>query len=214
MREYAKNRGLVVVEEYVDHGVSGAKQRRPRLDALMAAAKKGVFDSVIVWKFDRFARNTRHLVRALEEFQALGIHFISHTESIDTSTPMGRMVFTVLGAVAELERSLIGERVASGLARARKHGKQLGLPRVIVDREVRQLQKDGYSVRAIAVQSVVQARTVPLVWAGIGIPRPGLAPVTTPRHPDDYLIPSPADPLTNSAAKCWRRGDPARQVVE
>jgi len=161
LREYAKNRGLTVVEEFVDHGVSGAKEKRARLDALMAAARKGQFDSVIVWKFDRFARSTRHLVQALEEFQSLGIHFISLTEAIDTSTPMGRMVFTVLGAVAELERSLICERVASGLARARKQGKQLGRPKVIVDRErVRQLQKQGHSVRAIASQLHLSKSTV------------------------------------------------------
>src|SRR5262245_4319977 len=98
MREYAHHRGLTVIEEYVDHGVSGAKEKRPRLDALMKAARKGQFDGVIVWKFDRFARSTRHLVQALEEFQALGIHFVSLTEAVDTSTPMGRTVFTVLGA--------------------------------------------------------------------------------------------------------------------
>src|SRR6185295_19216890 len=145
LREYASNHGLTIVNEFVEHGISGAKERRPRLDALMADASKGKFDAVIVWKFDRFARSTRHLVQALEEFQSLGIHFVSLTEAIDTSTPMGRMVFTVLGAVAELERSLICERVASGLARARKQGKQLGRPKVIVDRErVRQLQKDGH----------------------------------------------------------------------
>lgn len=124
LRDYASNRGLTIVKEYVDHGVSGAKERRPQLDALMADARKGKFDAVLVWKFDRFARSTRHLVQALEEFQSLGIHFVSLTESIGTSTPMGRMIFTVLVAVAELERSLICERVASGLARARKQGKQ------------------------------------------------------------------------------------------
>jgi len=160
-REYAQNRGLTIVEEYIDHGVSGAKDRRPKLDALMAAARKGQFDTVIVWKFDRFARSVRHLVQALEEFQSLGIHFISLTEAIDTSTPMGRMVFTVLGAVAELERSLICERVTSGLVRARKQGKQLGRPKIIVDREqVRKLQKDGLSVRSIAAKLQVSKSTV------------------------------------------------------
>jgi len=161
LREYARNRGLAVVEEYVDHGVSGAKERRPRLDALMAAARKGAFDAVIVWKFDRFARSTRHLVQALEEFQTLGIHFISLTESIDTSTPMGRMIFTVLGAVAELERSLICERVTSGLARARKHGKTLGRPKTIVDRDrVRSMRQEGQSVRAIAAHLNLTKSTV------------------------------------------------------
>ena len=161
MRDYAQNRDLTIVEEFVDHSVSGAKDRRPRLDALMAAPRKGRFDTVIVWKFDRFARSVRHLVQALEEFHSLGIHFISLTEAIDTSTPMGRMVFTVLGAVAELERSLICERVTSGLARARKQGKQLGRPKVIVDREqVRRLQRDGFSVRAIAAKLQLSKSTV------------------------------------------------------
>jgi DNA invertase Pin-like site-specific DNA recombinase len=127
----------------------------------MAAARKGQFDGVMVWKWDRFARSTRHLVQALEEFQGLGIHFISLTEAIDTSTPMGRMVFTVLGAVAELEGDLIRERVAAGIARARKQGKQLGRPKVIVDREqVRKLHKDGRSVRAIAAQLQLSKSTV------------------------------------------------------
>jgi len=84
---------LTIVTEYTDHGVSGAKERRPGLDASMADARKGKFDAVLVWKFDRFARSTRHLVQALEEFQSLGVHFVSLTESIDTSTPMGRMIF-------------------------------------------------------------------------------------------------------------------------
>src|SRR5262249_15749595 len=97
--------------------------------------------------------STRHLSEALEEFQGLGIHFVSYTEAIDTSTPMGKMVFAVLGAVAELERDLIRERVAAGLARAKKQGTQLGRPKAIVDRgQVRKLQKDGLSLRAIAAQ--------------------------------------------------------------
>src|SRR5262249_53491593 len=84
LREYAQNRGLTVVEEFIDHGVSGAKDRRPRLDALMAAARKGQFDTVIVWEFDRFCRSVRHLVQALEEFPHPCIHFITLTEARDT----------------------------------------------------------------------------------------------------------------------------------
>jgi len=119
----------------------------------MTDARNGKFDCILVWKFDRFARSTRHLVTALEEFQALGIHFVSLTESIDTSTPMGRMVFTVLGAVAELERSLIVERVHAGLKRARKEGTTLGRPRLIVDREkVARLKSEGLSLRAIGTK--------------------------------------------------------------
>jgi DNA invertase Pin-like site-specific DNA recombinase len=99
----------------------------------MADAQRHEFDAVIVWKFDRFARSVSHLLRALETFQELGIDFVSLSESLDTSTPAGKMVFTVLGAVAELERSLIVERVKAGLRNARAKGKRLGPPRVILD---------------------------------------------------------------------------------
>ena len=91
------------------------------------------FDTVVVWKFDRFARSVSHLLRALETFRSLGIEFVSYSEAIDTSTPVGKMTFTVLGAVAELERSLIVERVHAGLRNAKAKGKRLGRPRVTVD---------------------------------------------------------------------------------
>jgi DNA invertase Pin-like site-specific DNA recombinase len=133
IREFAGHRGFVVIGEYVDVGISGLKDRRPELDRLMVDARHRRFDAILVARFDRFARSTRHLVLALEEFQALGIDFISLNESVDTSTPMGKMIFTVIGAVAELERSLIRERVVMGLNRARKQGTQLGRPRVYVN---------------------------------------------------------------------------------
>ena len=142
--EYAEHRGFVPIGEYVDIGISGSKDRRPELDRLMVDARHRRFDVILVARFDRFARSTRHLVNALEEFQALGIDFVSLSESIDTSTPMGRMVFTVIGAVAELERSLIRERVVMGLNRARKGGTRLGRPRVPVDAaEVTRLRVQG-----------------------------------------------------------------------
>ena len=126
LREYAANRGFEITEEYVDLGVSGSKDRRPALDRMMKDARTRTIDAVLVTRFDRFARSTKHLVTSLEEFQALGVDFVSLGESVDTSTPMGKMIFTVLGAVAELERSLIKERVAMGLERARKEGKPHG----------------------------------------------------------------------------------------
>ena len=117
----------------------------------MAAARKGQFDSVIVWKLDRFARSTRHLVQALEEFQSLAIHFISLTELIDRSTPMGCMVFTLLGAFAEFERSMIVERINYGLDRARRQGKKLGRREVIVSKDrIAQYRSEGKSMRWIA----------------------------------------------------------------
>src|SRR5215471_12495724 len=133
LREYAQHRGFEILGEYVDVGISGAKDRRPELDRLMTDARRRRFDVVLVARFDRFARSTKHLVLALEEFNALGVDFISLSESIDTSTPLGRMVFTVIGAVAELERSLVRERVVMGLNKARKCGTRLGRPRVQVN---------------------------------------------------------------------------------
>ena len=133
LKEFIAYRGWQFAGEYVDLGISGSKVRRPELDRLMADAHRHLFDVVIVWKFDRFARSVSHLLRALETFQELGIDFVSLSESLDTSTPAGKMVFTVLGAVAELERSLIVERVKAGLRNARAKGKRLGRPRVILD---------------------------------------------------------------------------------
>jgi DNA invertase Pin-like site-specific DNA recombinase len=115
LREYCKNRGWKIAGEFVDSGISGATDSRPQLNRLMADANRCRFDLVAVWDFSRFARSTSHLLRALESFSALGIGFVSLREQIDTSTPTGKMVFTILGSVAELERSLIGERVKAGL---------------------------------------------------------------------------------------------------
>jgi len=161
LRGYVQNRGWEITAECVDHGISGSKDSRPQLDRLMKDARARKLDVVIVARFDRFARSTRHLILALEEFQSLGVDFISLNESIDTSTAMGKMVFTVLGAVAELERNIIRERVTAGLRRAKKEGKTLGRPRVIVDREkVRQLHGHGSSVRIIANQLGLTKSTV------------------------------------------------------
>jgi len=151
--EYCERRGWAIAGEYVDIGISGAKDRRPELDRLMADAHKRHFDVVAVWKFDRFARSVSHLLRALDTFRVLGIEFVSLSESLDTATPAGRMVFTVLGAVAELERSLIAERVRAGLRNARAKGKRLGRPCMIVDRtKIDRLRSQGRTVREIATE--------------------------------------------------------------
>jgi DNA invertase Pin-like site-specific DNA recombinase len=151
LREYCQRRGLEIVREYVDSGISGSKESRPQLDRLMADAKRRYCDVVVVWKFDRFARSVSHLLRALETFQSLGIEFISLTEGIDTSSPVGKMIFTVLGSVAELERSLIVERVKAGLRNARAKGRKLGRPRVAVDAaRIARLRAQGRTVREIA----------------------------------------------------------------
>ena len=151
LRQFAEARGWTVAGEYIDVGVSGAKDSRPELNRLMADAHKRRFDAVCVWRFDRFARSVSHLLRALETFKSLGIDFVSFSEQMDTSTPAGKMVFTVLGAVAELERSLIVERVRAGLRNARAKGKRLGRPRVAVDvARIARLHAQGRSIREIA----------------------------------------------------------------
>ncbi len=151
LEEYCQRRGWKVAGQYIDIGISGAKEKRPELSRLMADAHRRKFDAVIVWKFDRFARSVSHLLRALETFKALGIEFVSLSEQMDTSTPTGKMVFTVLGAVAELERSLIAERVRAGLRNARAKGKRLGRPRKKLDpQRVRRLRTSGHSWPVIA----------------------------------------------------------------
>jgi len=160
LRDYCERRGWTVAGEYVD-ATGGAKDRRPALDKLMADAHRRKFDVVAVWKFDRFARSVSHLLRALDTFRVLGIEFVSLSESLDTATPAGRMVFTVLGAVAELERSLIAERVRAGLRNARAKGKKLGRPRVVVDGPtIARLRESGLSLRAIAASLGVSLGTV------------------------------------------------------
>jgi DNA invertase Pin-like site-specific DNA recombinase len=151
IQEYTERRGWQIAGEYVDVGISGSKEKRPQLDRLMADAHRRRFDVVVVWKFDRFARSVSHLLRALETFKALGIEFVSFSEQMDTSTPTGKMVFTVLGAVAELERSLIVERVKAGLRNAKAKGKRIGRPHVFVDaRRIASLRATGASWPEIA----------------------------------------------------------------
>src|ERR1700731_4826253 len=146
LREYCERRGWTVAGEYVDIGISGTKEKRPELDRLLGEAHRRRFDVVVVWRFDRFARSVSHLLRALETFKSLGIEFVSLTEGVDTSTPTGKMIFTVLGAVAELERSLIVERVRAGLRNARAKGKHLGRPRKVPDAtEIKRLRGQGAS---------------------------------------------------------------------
>ena len=146
LREYCQRREFSIAGEYIDVGVSGAKDSRPELNRLMLDAAKRKFDAVVVWGLDRFARSVSHLLRALETFRSVGIEFVSCSEAIDTGTPVGKMTFTVLGAVAELERSLIIERVRAGVRNAKAKGKRLGRPRIAVNaRKVAQLRESGAS---------------------------------------------------------------------
>jgi DNA invertase Pin-like site-specific DNA recombinase len=144
LREYVQRRGWKLHQIYRDHGVSGASSNRPALNELLRACRHGSVDVVVVWKFDRFARSLKQLMSGLETCRALGIDFVSVTESIDTSLPSGELVFQMIGAVAQFERSLIAERVKSGLANARAKGKVLGRPslRKLSRTESRQLRQE------------------------------------------------------------------------
>jgi DNA invertase Pin-like site-specific DNA recombinase len=155
LQAYCRNRGWKIAGEYSDR-TSGALDSRPELNRLMADADRRRFDVVAVWKFDRFARSVSHLLRALETFRALGIEFLSLRENVATGTPTGKMVFTILASVAELERSLIGERVKAGLRNAKANGVRLGRPslREISAAEIQRLRRDrkksGDSFKALA----------------------------------------------------------------
>ncbi len=151
LRRYVRERGWELFNEFCDNGVSGTTDSRPALNELMNAAKKRKFDAVLVWRFDRFARSTRHLINALEEFKNLGIDFVSYQENIDTSSPLGSAIFTIISAVAQLERDIIAERVKAGLRKAVENGKKLGRPKVQTsEHQLLRLYKQGLSSRQIA----------------------------------------------------------------
>src|SRR6202521_5930221 len=151
LRAYCAARGFDLVREYVDVGQSGAKDSRPELNKLMDDARKRQFDAIVVWRFDRFARSTKHLLLALEEFRSLGIRFISYQENIDTSSTLGQALFTIVSAVAQLERDLIWERVSAGIRNARANGKKLGRPRSGVDPDrILEMRADGQTLEQIA----------------------------------------------------------------
>ncbi len=135
LRQLAQNRGFEVVAEYTDHGVSGAKARRPGLNALMTDARKRKFSVVLVTAFDRVARSTKHFLQVIDEFNSLGIEFVSRRENVDTSGPMGRLFLTLIGSIAELEADLIKERIQAGMRRRRLEGYRLGRQPLDVDRE-------------------------------------------------------------------------------
>jgi len=167
LRRYTRERGWNIFKEYVDEGISGTKDSRPALNELMNDAKKRRFDVVLVWRFDRFARSTKHLILALEEFKNLGVDFVSYQENIDTSSPLGSAIFTIISAVAQLEKDIIAERVKAGLRRAKENGKKLGRPKLDVDPdEIYRLRLMGLSLRAIAKKVNVSRTTVADVLRG------------------------------------------------
>ena len=161
LRQVARQRGWLIAGEFVDEGISGGKQSRPALDKLMAAVRDHQVDVVAVWRFDRFARSTRHLLTALEEFRQVGVDFISVREAVDTSTSVGKMVFTFLAAVAEFEKALIVERVQAGVRRALAQGKHCGRPRRDVDLDLARMFLDqGHGIRRVAKMMAVPKSTL------------------------------------------------------
>ncbi len=151
LERYTKERGFKIFKTYKDNGFSGSQESRPALSELMNDAKKRKFDIVLVWRFDRFARSTKHLVNALYEFRNLGIDFISYQENIDTSSPLGEAIFTIISAMATLERDIIAERVRGGLRKAKANGKRLGRPKSEVDTDkIVEYRRQNKSIRQIA----------------------------------------------------------------
>ena len=151
LREYAKQRGWAVANEYVDEGVSGSKDSRPELSRLMLDAKQRRIDCVLVWKLDRFGRSLKHLVNALAELEAVRVSFVSLRDAFDLTTPAGRLMFGVVAAMAEFERDLIRERVKAGIANARAKGRRVGRRPVVLDRaKLTAMRSSGHTIRAIA----------------------------------------------------------------
>jgi len=153
LREYGARRGWQIVGEYVDEGVSGAKESRPQLNRLMSDAHRRKFDLIAVWKIDRFGRSLKHLVNSLADLDSLGVAFVSLRDNLDLSTPSGRLMFQVIGAMSEFERSLIQERVRAGLRNAVARGVRLGRPRTLANAdEIARLRASGASWREVAEQ--------------------------------------------------------------
>jgi DNA invertase Pin-like site-specific DNA recombinase len=179
LRELAARRGFEIVGEYSDRGISGSKAKRPGLDALLRDARRGKFSVLLIAAFDRLARSTRHFLTVIDEFDSLGIEFISAREAIDTSGPMGRMFLTLLGSIAELERSFIVERIKAGMHRAKLEGQRFGRQPLDVDHEA--LVRDrlsGMSLTQVARKySISRASVVRFVreaqnrqFAGVELP--------------------------------------------
>jgi DNA invertase Pin-like site-specific DNA recombinase len=153
LREHCQRRGWTITGEYVDIGVSGSQNSRPELNKLVADAHRRRIDAILVWKLDRFGRSLKHLVNSLAEFEALGVAFISLKESLDLTTPAGRLMFGIISAMAEFERDLIRERVRAGIANRRAKGFRVGRKPIILDAvRLATLRSAGFTIREIANQ--------------------------------------------------------------
>jgi DNA invertase Pin-like site-specific DNA recombinase len=160
LRQMASQRGYEIIHEYTDR-ISGAKAKRPGLDQMMADARHGRFDVVLVWASDRLARSVKHFLSCLDELDRLGVEYVSFRENIDTGGPLGRAVVTIIGVVAELERSLIIERVRAGMRRARLEGQHIGRQPLELDHAaIQRNRSQGQSIRQIAKEHRISTATV------------------------------------------------------
>jgi DNA invertase Pin-like site-specific DNA recombinase len=161
LRDYAQKRGLVIVQEYIDHA-TGQNVRRPAFTQMMEDARRRKFDALLVWKLDRLGRSLKDLINTLSEFENLGIDFIAYDNQLDTSSSTGKLLFYVIGAMAEFERDIIRDRVKAGLETAKRKGKRLGRRPTPDDQvqKIRQLKKEGHSNRAIAKRLKISEGTV------------------------------------------------------
>jgi DNA invertase Pin-like site-specific DNA recombinase len=160
LRQMAAQRGYEVVAEFTDR-ISGTRPKRPALDQMMADARRGRFDIILVWACDRIARSTRHLLEVLDELNRIGVEFVSFRENLDTAGPLGRAIVVIIGAIAELERSLIVERVRAGMRRARLDGQRIGrAPLVLDSAAIQQERQRGLSIRQIAKGHSISTATV------------------------------------------------------
>ena len=187
LRNYATARQAEAVDEYIDLGISGSKDRRPALDELMSKARRRCFDAVVVVKLDRLGRSLHHLLTVLGEFEELGIDFVSLDDGLDTSTAVGRLFMQMRGAFAEYERSLIAERTEAGRAAARRRGVRFGRPRRLSDEEearIRRLRASGHSIRAIAEQLGVSKSLVSKELSTKSLSRNGTEPSVSARNLD------------------------------
>lgn len=168
LREYAAHRGCTIVREYCDQGVSGSKESRPALNDLLADARRRSFDAVAVWKLDRFGRSLKHLVTTLAELEAVGVAFVSLHDNLDLSTPSGRLMFQIIGAMAEFERALIQERVRAGIRNARAKGTRIGRPRAYANADdIARLRAAGSSWVTICSELRVSKGTAQRAFYGL-----------------------------------------------
>jgi len=161
LQQLASQRGFEVIDTYVDHGYSGVRVKRPALDRMLADARRGRFEVLLVWSCDRVARSTRHLLDVLDELNQLNIQFVSFREALDTSGPLGRAITIIIGAIAELERSLIIERVRAGMRRAKLEGRHIGRNPLVLDQAgILRDRAQGMSLRQIGKTHRISTATV------------------------------------------------------